>query len=325
MLTCRPGHYVLLLLLFMFSAVSESAVPQVKVNLHDSATLSCSERCSGLVRWTVFHKRSDTLAECDQTSCRSKEGYQMIHDQYLKGNLSLTITDADFSKKTSYTCDCDGKDLCGVALDIEPLNTTVQVESGESLFLDLDVSDPVEVIYTSTDAAGPSSGQICTVNKSSLQCEPEYTQRASAALKLSGMKKSDSGVYTIRDTRSKEIIRNYSVTVKGDSEAQKQNHRLSESCCSAPSDAQPPAHKDQGAAVPAWMIAVLVVMVAALIACAVLAVACVRLRRKNQLLQMRSGRSGDDNHNQNGIPMNGLANHNPEEQQRFSSDGLDQV
>ena len=105
--------------LFSFSVLL-SAVPPVKVKLHDCATLPCSERCSGLVRWTVFHKPTDVLAECDQTSCRSvKEGYQMIHDQYLKGNLSLTITDADFTKRGWYTCDCDGKDLCDVNLQIE--------------------------------------------------------------------------------------------------------------------------------------------------------------------------------------------------------------
>ena len=103
----------------MFS-VSESADLPGKVKLHDSATLPCYERCSGSARWTVFHKRSDTLAECDQTSCRSvKEGYQMIHDQYLKGNLSLIITDADFTKRGWYTSDCDGKDVCDVHLQIE--------------------------------------------------------------------------------------------------------------------------------------------------------------------------------------------------------------
>ncbi|XP_036454053.1 uncharacterized protein LOC118826998 [Colossoma macropomum] len=180
-------------------------------------TLSCSERCSGLVRWTVFHKRSDTLAACDQTSCRSmKEGYQMIHDQYLKGNLSLTITDADFTKRGWYTCDCDGKDVCDVQLQIEPLNTTVQTESGESLMLKLDISDPVEVIYNSTGSAGPSSGQICTVDGQSLQCKPEYTQRASvtSALQLRAVTPSDSGVYTVLAKGNEEVIHTYTVTVQ---------------------------------------------------------------------------------------------------------------
>ncbi|KAL6479271.1 hypothetical protein MHYP_G00127040 [Metynnis hypsauchen] len=195
---------------------SVSAVAPVKVNLHDSATLPCSGRCSGVVTWTEFSKPTDALAECDQTSCRSKEGYQMIHDQYLKGNFSLIITDAHFTKRALYTCDCDGKDLCDVKLQIEPSNTTVQMEPGESLVLKLDMSDPVEVIYNSTDTAGPSSDQICTVYGRSLQCKSEYTQRASvtSALELRGVTPSDSGVYTVMDKRNEEVIHTYIVTVR---------------------------------------------------------------------------------------------------------------
>ncbi|XP_036420396.1 uncharacterized protein LOC118803953 [Colossoma macropomum] len=257
---------ILILLISAVTAVSESAVGPVKVKLHDSATLPCSERCSGLVRWTVFHKPTDFLAECDQTSCRSKEGYQMIHDQYLKGNLSLTITDADFSKRGWYTCDCDGKDLCDVQLQIEPLNTTVQIKPGESLVLKLDISDPVEVIYNSTGSAGPSSGQICTVDGGSLQCKPEHTQRASviSALELRAVTPSDSGVYTVMDKRNEEVIRTYTVTIQGD---------------------QSDLDTDEGAAVPEWVI-VLSVMVAALVAVIMVSVVViVRLRREIQLLQ----------------------------------------
>ncbi|KAL7839586.1 hypothetical protein SRHO_G00262440 [Serrasalmus rhombeus] len=116
------GHCVLIVLIIVFSTGSASAVAPMKVKLHDSAALPCSGRCSGLVKWTEFSKPSDALAECDQTSCGSKEGYQMIHDQYLKGNLSLIITDTDFTKRVLYTCDCDGEDLCDVKLQIEVLD-----------------------------------------------------------------------------------------------------------------------------------------------------------------------------------------------------------
>ncbi|KAL7836119.1 hypothetical protein AOLI_G00274030 [Acnodon oligacanthus] len=213
MWSCSSAHCVLI-----FLAITVSTdVPTVRVGLHDSATLPCSERCSGLVRWTVFSKPSDPLAECDQTSCRSmKEGYQMIHDQYLKGNLSLIITDADFTKRDTYTCDCDYLDICDVTLQVEFLKTSVQIESGDSLVLDLDLSDPVEVIYNSAAAAGPPIGPICTVHRRSLQCKPEYTQRASltSGFELRRMTPSDSGVYTIWDTKYKEIIHVYTVTVQ---------------------------------------------------------------------------------------------------------------
>ncbi|KAL7839059.1 hypothetical protein SRHO_G00257170 [Serrasalmus rhombeus] len=211
----RKGHCDLIVLITVFTAGSLSA--PVKVKLHDSATLSCSGRCSGLVRWTEFSDRTDVLAECNQTSCRSvKEGYQMIHDQYLKEDFSLIITDADFTKRGSYTSDCDGEDLCDVKLKIEPLNCTVQMEPGESLVLMFDVSDPMEVIYNSTVTAGPSSGQICTVGGRSLQCKPEYTQRASltSALELRNMTPSDSGLYAVMDKRNEDVLHTYTVTVQ---------------------------------------------------------------------------------------------------------------
>ncbi|XP_036420419.1 uncharacterized protein LOC118803960 isoform X9 [Colossoma macropomum] len=130
---------VLILLITTFTDVSESAVSTVKVKLNETATLPCSERCSGSARWTVFSKRSDTLAECDQTSCRSvKEGYQMIRDQYLKGDLSLIITDADSTKRGWYTSDCDGKDLCDVHLHVkvsESAVSTVKVKLNETATL----------------------------------------------------------------------------------------------------------------------------------------------------------------------------------------------
>ncbi|XP_036453907.1 uncharacterized protein LOC118826929 isoform X2 [Colossoma macropomum] len=241
MQSCSSALCILILLITTFTTVSVSAVLPLKVNLHDSATLSCSERCSGLVRWSVFHKSTDALAECDQTSCRSKEGYQMIHDQYLKGNLSLIITDADFSKRGWYTCQCDGKDICDVRLQIEPLNTPVQLKPGASLEMNLDVSEPVEVLFYST--AGPSSGQICKVAGRLLECKPEYKHRVSltSALELRGMTPSDSGVYVIQDTKNKEDIHIYKVTVQ---------------------DNQLYLDRDKRAAEPNWMQVLIVAIVA---------------------------------------------------------------
>ncbi|KAK1784105.1 hypothetical protein P4O66_021170, partial [Electrophorus voltai] len=79
--------------------------------------------CSGLVSWILFHKPHDLLAHCDQTSCQSEQGFHMSHEQYLKGDLSLTITDADFTKSDFYICDCDGLDICHVQLQVEGTNT----------------------------------------------------------------------------------------------------------------------------------------------------------------------------------------------------------
>ncbi|XP_035381911.1 uncharacterized protein LOC118241332 isoform X2 [Electrophorus electricus] len=166
--------------------------------------------------WTVFHKQHDILAQCDRISCQSKEGFYMSHDQYLKGDLSLTITDVDYTKRTWYTCECGGVDICAMSLGIEALSSSVWIKSNENLVLDLFISESVKVIYNSTGAAAPSSGQICTVAGSSLQCKDEYTQRASliSAVELRETAPSDSGVYTIWDTSNEEVIHTYTVTVE---------------------------------------------------------------------------------------------------------------
>ncbi|XP_036416845.1 uncharacterized protein LOC118800811 [Colossoma macropomum] len=195
------------------------AVPSVKADLHGNATLYCSVDCSGLATWFRTRYPSDVVAQCDQTSCQSvKAGYQMIYAQYLKGNLSLYITDADFSMRGLYTCECDGTVIRDVEFSINALNSTLQIKSGESLVLDLEIPDPVEVLHDSTGADGFSSGQICTVNGRSVQCSDDYKQRVlfSPALEVKGMNLSHSGVYTIRDARTKEDIHVYTVTVRDD-------------------------------------------------------------------------------------------------------------
>ncbi|XP_036454045.1 uncharacterized protein LOC118826996 isoform X1 [Colossoma macropomum] len=211
----------ILILISTFTTLSESCFTSVKVKLHDSAVLPCYGRCSVWGRWTALGNPDDVLAECDQTSCRSvKEGNQMIHDQYLKGNLSLTISDAVFSQRTWYTCKCESHNICDVSVQTEPLSTTVQIKPGESLFLRIEISDPVEIIHNSTDTSGHPSGQICTVDGRSLQCKPEYTQRVFLAsalpsvLELRNTTPSDSGEYSIVEKEKKVVIHIYTVTME---------------------------------------------------------------------------------------------------------------
>ncbi|XP_072528018.1 uncharacterized protein [Salminus brasiliensis] len=291
------------LLLLTITTSTDSAFPSVKVKLHDSAVLPCTKRCSGLVRWTVFHKPNDTLAECNQTSCRSvKKGYQMIHEEYLKGNFSLVITEADFSKRARYTSKCADKDLCDVALKTKPVDTPVQIKTGQSLLLDLDTAESVEVRYNGTDS---SSGLICTVDGRSTQCKPDYTNRASviSALELRRTKPSDSGVYAVWDIRNDELIRTYTVTVQdgGDgSEALGQVHKLSRNRRSAESDCQQCVCSRRGGALPGWVVPVLLLMGAV---CGVLVGVIVWLVKRHP--QTGPVRNGDANQPQNGFQENG--------------------
>ncbi|XP_037387802.1 uncharacterized protein LOC119261881 [Pygocentrus nattereri] len=199
---------------------SAASVPAVMVNLHDAATLPCSGKCSGLVRWSVFHKPSDTLAECDQTSCRSvKEGYQMTYDQYLKGDLSLTITDTDFTKRGWYTCQCNDNIVCDVSLRFEPPEYSKKMYLGESLTLDLPVSEPVKVTFNRTgDLTAPV--KLCEVEGRKIWCDPAYEERVEfqCGLVLKDLKDSDDGIYTLVDTKNEEIVSTYKITVRGEKE-----------------------------------------------------------------------------------------------------------
>ncbi|XP_076854085.1 uncharacterized protein LOC143509345 [Brachyhypopomus gauderio] len=202
-------------------AASLSSFTSVMVKLHEAATLPCSQTCAGLVTWTseVVHmssKQHDVLVQCDQTSCQSKEGFHMTHDQYQKGDLSLIITHADYTKRTWYTCKCDDKAICDVSLRIEATEFSWQINPGESLTLDIPVSEPVEVFVNKTDEASVNPVQLCEV-KGGIQYNSVYETRVMFSLQLKEMKESDSGVYTIWDIGNQETVSTHRVTVGGNS------------------------------------------------------------------------------------------------------------
>ncbi|KAK1806916.1 hypothetical protein P4O66_005399, partial [Electrophorus voltai] len=165
--------------------------------------------------FSIQSSKGDILAQCNQTSCQSKEGFHMSHDQYLKGDLSLTITGVDYTKRAWYTCKCDGAEICDVSIQIESVNVHKLVHPGESLSMDVTVSEPVEL-----NRAGdtkPNLGRLCEIRGREIQCVPEYEKRVSfsSSLQLKDLKESDSGVYTIQDTWNHEVIGIYTVVVGG--------------------------------------------------------------------------------------------------------------
>ncbi|XP_060773292.1 uncharacterized protein LOC132883555 [Neoarius graeffei] len=189
-----------------------SAVITVRVKFNQAAALPCERTCSREATWTPFGN-NQVVAQCNQTSCWSEEGFKMSHDEYLKGNLTLTIPAADFSKRKTYTCRCDGKVVNDVRLSIDRLISSVQLKPGEDLLLDLHVSERVEVIYNHRD----SDKQICSVDRSSLHCTAEYTSRTSltnTVLRLRGVRSTDGGVYIVRDPEEKEDLHVYTVSVE---------------------------------------------------------------------------------------------------------------
>lgn len=97
--------------------------------------------------------------------------------------------------------------------------SSVQHKPGEDLIPDLPITEPVEVIYNSSDSTGSHDEQICTV-VSRLQCKDEYTHRVSFRypnLTVAGVNVFDSGVYIVRDIKNDKVICIYNVTVEGKS------------------------------------------------------------------------------------------------------------
>ncbi|XP_060773065.1 uncharacterized protein LOC132883439 [Neoarius graeffei] len=189
-----------------------SAVPTVRVKFNQAAALPCERTCSYEATWTSL-SNNQVVAQCNQTSCRSEEGFKMSHDEYLKGNLTLTIPAADFSQRKLYTCRCDGKAVNDVRLSIDRQSSLVQLKPGEDLLLDLHVSERVEVIYYHRD----SDEQICSVDRRSLHCTAEYTSRTSltnTVLTLRGVRSTDGGVYIVRDPEKEEDLHIYAVSVE---------------------------------------------------------------------------------------------------------------
>ncbi|KAF5889357.1 CAP-Gly domain-containing linker protein 1-like isoform X1, partial [Clarias magur] len=215
--SCSVHHCVLFLLTLTLTTDPGSAVCEFPIyaKLHQSVTLPCGAQCSGRGWWSLDSKRDDVFARCDQTSCTSeKQGYEMSHDQYKRGDLSLTITNPDYSMRKTYTCECGNSDYATVRLRISPVFSAVQMQTEGDLKLDLSVPESVEVIYRGSESA--DDVQICNVTHGTLQCNTEYTPRTSLShpeLTLRNMKRSESGTYTIRNLDHKEDIRVYAVSV----------------------------------------------------------------------------------------------------------------
>ncbi|XP_058230698.1 uncharacterized protein LOC131343214 [Hemibagrus wyckioides] len=220
---CSLHHCVLVFLILTFTTAPTQAYTSVMVKLNQSAVLPCEQNCSDSLRWTVIDKPGLIMAQCNRTSCWSEKGFNISHDQYLKGDLSLTITAADYSNRGLYTCQCDGEDINTVQLSIETLMILSKLNSGEDLILHLHISHHMELTYKSKNSTDPYGELICNVTltknktKDSLQCKDEYKQRASlrgSDLLLKNIKPSDSGVYTVRDEVYKDIILIYTLSVK---------------------------------------------------------------------------------------------------------------
>ncbi|XP_027011677.2 uncharacterized protein LOC113656558 [Tachysurus fulvidraco] len=255
--------YMLLFGMQIFSTALTASGGSITVKLHHNFTLKCEQKCSGVLRWS---RNRATVAQCNQMSCSSKEGFILSHDQFLKGNLSLTITAADYSRRGLYTCQCDEADLRHVRLLIQTQEITRVIAPGKPIDVPLPLTDQVEVRFTASDAAQPSDMQICTVDHEEIKCSSNYRARSSClnTLQITDGRVSDTGSYTVRDQMNNETLAILRVQVR---------------------EEQPGPDRGQECVMPVWLLVLVLVLVLVVSAFVVLLVMHVRLKR--EILQLR--------------------------------------
>ncbi|KAF5882678.1 uncharacterized protein DAT39_023033, partial [Clarias magur] len=193
----------------------------VTAKLHHPVTLTCHWNCSGLLKWTQYHKPRYVVSQCDQSSCRSEEGFNIAHDQYLEGKPYLTITAADYSNTGLYCCHCEDKVICQVDLNIETQKRSHVVIPGEPVDVHLPLTDQVEVSFTASGATQPSNLEICNMTRGRMECKPDYRATVSHLniLQIKVVNASHSGTYTVRDSMKKKTIAIVKVEVRGSTAA----------------------------------------------------------------------------------------------------------
>ncbi|XP_060738941.1 uncharacterized protein LOC132854501 isoform X1 [Tachysurus vachellii] len=204
------------------------------IELHQPAALSCEYRCSGSVKWIKTQTLSEVIvvAQCNETSCSSEEGFNISHDQYLKGNLSLSITVADYSKRGWYTCWCGDRAVYYASLRIKAVGFLHQIPTGDSLVLNFQIPERLKVVLNRSAGEGGGGGArgaqslvsvpVCSVDGRTVQCSDEYRKRVklNCSLTLSDVQEADGGVYNIQDTENDEVISTHTLKLTGnDTEA----------------------------------------------------------------------------------------------------------
>ncbi|MCJ8746575.1 hypothetical protein PDJAM_G00143280 [Pangasius djambal] len=215
---CGMNLYTSSVILFwqlVSTSTPSPAPPFGMAKLNESAALTCHGKCPGTARWITSDKRR-TVAQCNQTACLAEEGFNITHDQYLTGDLSLTITAAEYSKRTWYTCQCDGKEIHRVYLRIERIDYNRQIEHGDNFTVDFFISERVKVTFNRTDDDGrQKSVTLYESSEKKVHYHPDYEKRAlsKSCFILNDVRESDSGVFTVWDADNDEIIATHTLSV----------------------------------------------------------------------------------------------------------------
>ncbi|XP_036454008.1 uncharacterized protein LOC118826975 isoform X2 [Colossoma macropomum] len=190
---------------------SSASFPITRAKPNDPADLYCNISCPGVTQW---RRNDEEVAECGPGA---KTGFKFTCT-VNKGQSILTIPQVNHSTRGFYLTYCDGEEMFDSQqlLHLLPLESDLELDAGERLELDLQISQPVIIMVTRPDT--PSTVQLCSVDGRQYQCLPEYQPRVLIIRNtfiLMEMMPSDSGNYTVQEKDNTRVSISH-VTVKGE-------------------------------------------------------------------------------------------------------------
>ncbi|XP_036454009.1 uncharacterized protein LOC118826975 isoform X3 [Colossoma macropomum] len=188
---------------------SSASFPITRAKPNDPADLYCNISCPGVTQW---RRNDEEVAECGPGA---KTGFKFTCT-VNKGQSILTIPQVNHSTRGFYLTYCDGEEMFDSQqlLHLLPLESDLELDAGERLELDLQISQPVIIMVTRPDT--PSTVQLCSVDGRQYQCLPEYQPRVLIIRNtfiLMEMMPSDSGNYTVQEKDNTRVSISH-VTVK---------------------------------------------------------------------------------------------------------------
>ncbi|XP_037387840.1 uncharacterized protein LOC108415185 isoform X2 [Pygocentrus nattereri] len=200
-----------LFLRLLYGPVFVSATfPTTQAKLNDPADLNCSVPCPGAIQWW---RNGEQVAECGPGA---KTGLK-FSCTVNKGQSTLTVPQVSHATRGFNSAYCGGREMfdCRQLLHLLPLESDLELDAGEHLELDLQISQPVIIMVARP--AVLSTVQLCSVNGRQYQCLPEYQPRVLIVRNtfiLMDMMPSDSGNYTVQEKDNTPVSISH-VTVKG--------------------------------------------------------------------------------------------------------------
>lgn len=196
-----------------------STLFHVAVQVKDTAVLTCSGTCNGILTWTFKTENEDLdVLKCVQETCTEGDSFKdrvnLVHARNQPGNLSLTIDSVLYNDEGWYVVRCDSVFLCRFRLEAfvpTTINTTVRGKAKLPCYArtQKQISDEtVNILWKKDDQV------VLQVLNGIIKYGPRFTDRASVSLKdykdgelsltIHNASRSDAGLYQCYHKPSEE-------------------------------------------------------------------------------------------------------------------------